>query len=510
MTPGRIPRRAYHRAMMQVSNGVQIETLAGALESAGLRCLRIANPDAAVRGVVVHAPDDPAPRADLLLLCTTPAAGVPDCAAVVVREASAVDCLAAVPVRTAVFAAPDDLRWSDIYDRVQWAVGESFGRLAEHDVFHLADALAMAVGGAVSIEDVHRNVIAFSTVPGQPIDDVRRKGILGRHVPEHAERDQWYTQLWRAEDVVEFHAGPESTSRLATAVRVGTEPLGSIWVVGDRDSLSADAEQILLGAVDTVAACLAHQDHFASRGRDHRRRTLQELFSPDASREQLPLGPTRLVSIQRQPGAEQAELVDERIADVLSLHAHRLRGTALAAVLDDRVYALVPAVDRNRLEQLLGPVLARAGVSSALAVLSPVLDTAAHLPRVRHQVDLALRLHAADELAPGIAVVDLVDEAERLLLAEIAHAVADIEALRVGTIHHVAEHDRTHGTEYVLTLRAWLESGGDVPTAAAQVYVHPNTFRYRMTRLRALFDLDLDRPDQRLLLHLQLRLRDFT
>src|SRR5262249_21343693 len=136
----------------------------------------------------------------------------------------------------AIFVAPDDLRWSDIYDRLQWAVGESFGRLAEHDVFHLADALAMATGGAVSIEDVHRNVVAFSTVPGQPIDDVRRKGMLGRPVPEPVEGDRGCARLWRTGGVVGFPAGPERSSRLASAVRVGTEPLGSIWVVGARTS----------------------------------------------------------------------------------------------------------------------------------------------------------------------------------------------------------------------------------------------------------------------------------
>jgi hypothetical protein len=496
--------------MMQASRGVPIETLVGAVEAAGLRCIRIPDWPAAVRGVVVHAPDDPTPRRDLLVLCTTPQAGMPDCAAVVLRESSLAETSTTVAAAAAIFAAADDLRWSDIYDQVQWAVGKSFGRLAEHDVFHLADALAMAIGGAVSIEDVHRNVVAFSTVPGQPIDDVRRKGILGRHVPEHVERDQWYARLWRADRVVEFPAGPESSSRLATAVRVGTEPLGSIWVVGARDTLSADAEQMLLGAVDTVAACLAHQDHFSSRGRDQRRRALQELFAPDGSRDRVLPGPATLVSVQRHLGAEEAELLDERIADVLSLHAHRLHGTGMAGVLDDHVYALLPAANRSRIDELLCPVLARAGISSALAVVSSVIDTATQLPKVRRQIDLSLRLHAADNTAPGVEVVYLDDEPDRLLLAEIAQAVADVEALHVGTVHAIAEHDRLHGSEYVSTLRAWLESGGDVPTAAARVYVHPNTFRYRMNRLRSLFELDLDRPDQRLVLHLQLRLRDFA
>src|SRR5690606_32067857 len=118
---------------------------------------------------------------------------------------------------------------------------------------------ATAVGGAVAIEDASRRVVAFSTVPGQPIDDVRRQGILDRNVPEHAERDAWYAQLWRTPGVLEFQAGPESTARLAVAVRAGNETLGSIWVVGSRATLSSDADETIRRAVGVVAACLTHQ-----------------------------------------------------------------------------------------------------------------------------------------------------------------------------------------------------------------------------------------------------------
>ena len=56
------------------------------------------------------------------------------------------------------------------------------------------------------------------------------------------------------------------------------------------------------------------------------------------------------------------------------------------------------------------------------------------------------------------------------------------------------------------TLRAYLDCFGDVPRAAERISVHPNTFRYRMRRLVELFDLDLDDPDERMVLELQLRL----
>jgi DNA-binding PucR family transcriptional regulator len=96
-----------------------------------------------------------------------------------------------------------------------------------------------------------------------------------------------------------------------------------------------------------------------------------------------------------------------------------------------------------------------------------------------------------------------------LLLAEVADAVRELEAIRGGVAATIASYDREHGTAYVPTLRTWFEEGGDVAVAAARLHVHANTFRYRMSRAGTLFGLRLDRADERLLLHLQLRLADF-
>ena len=56
-------------------------------------------------------------------------------------------------------------------------------------------------------------------------------------------------------------------------------------------------------------------------------------------------------------------------------------------------------------------------------------------------------------------------------------------------------------------LRAYLDALGDIPTAAASLGVHRNTYRYRLRRLVALAGLDMADPVERLVLHLQLHLR---
>jgi DNA-binding PucR family transcriptional regulator len=56
--------------------------------------------------------------------------------------------------------------------------------------------------------------------------------------------------------------------------------------------------------------------------------------------------------------------------------------------------------------------------------------------------------------------------------------------------------------------RRWTrcDAFGDVRAAAARLYIHPNTLRYRIRRAQELTGLDLSPPQQRLLAALQLRL----
>ena len=55
------------------------------------------------------------------------------------------------------------------------------------------------------------------------------------------------------------------------------------------------------------------------------------------------------------------------------------------------------------------------------------------------------------------------------------------------------------------TLRAWLDHFGDSVAAAGSVFVHQNTFRYRLRRVAEVGELDLADPDQRFAVMLQLR-----
>jgi DNA-binding PucR family transcriptional regulator len=63
----------------------------------------------------------------------------------------------------------------------------------------------------------------------------------------------------------------------------------------------------------------------------------------------------------------------------------------------------------------------------------------------------------------------------------------------------------SHDPALVETLRAYLDSFGDVAAAAQQLHVHPNTVRYRTRRIETLLSTSLADPEVRLLFSLGLR-----
>ena len=92
------------------------------------------------------------------------------------------------------------------------------------------------------------------------------------------------------------------------------------------------------------------------------------------------------------------------------------------------------------------------------------------------------------------------------MLLELKDLKLEHPGLTRGKLSTVLEHDAQHSTQYALTLRAYLDAMGDVVAASGGISVHPNTFRYRLRRLRELFDIDLKNAEERLVLELQLRL----
>ncbi|MER5177101.1 helix-turn-helix domain-containing protein [Streptomyces sp. NPDC002896] len=487
-----------------------------------------------VSGTLVHEPRSPLPRRDgaLLLAVGVPpseapqlidAAAAAGLAGIVVKqygEPVAELALAAEKAEVALLTADDDLAWQQLDALVTSALaavahtGQGTAGPDIGDLFSLANAIAAAVGGATAIEDPYQRILAYSTLRGQEIDEERRQGILGLHVPYAPINVPQYRELARATGVLRFAASPGGLARLAVAVRAGSELLGSIWVVDAHDDLGEDAVRTLddaarIAGLHLLRARTSHDLVRRQRG-DLLRRLLDDPASAPLVGPQLglPVDAPAVVAAFHLTAAGPDDALTARAAlqltDLVSLHCEAHYSHHGCALIDGTVYALLPA-DAHR--DFVADVARRAHralhlpVRAALGSVAPSLRAA---PASRRDADTVLRT-----LAPADTAVAAIDDVRpTVTLAELAEQAHLTPRLAEGAGPAIRAHDATHRTAYAETLLAYFAADSDISTAARTLNIHPNTCRYRLSRAESLFHLRLSDPDTRLVLWLQLRLAE--
>ena len=430
----------------------------------------------------------------------------------------------------AVITVADEMSWTHLYRLLaltipslrQSAPVTGMASVPMGDLFALANAVGALVGGAVTIEDNSARVLAYSTIPGQTIDEARQQTILGREVPYTPGLRALYKRLAntegsiRIEDVDDLPL--ETRRRIAAPVRVGKETLGSIWAVEGDSPLGTEAERALVEAARVAALHLIH----ARSSRDVERRMRGDLLrSLLEGRGDVDSTLTRLGIERRSPLVVMAfelssedpveeDLYRERVVDLVATYseAYRLKGACVA--IARTVYALLPVTKSMDHERVMGIARdihshAQGAIDVALNVgVSSVVGDLIHVPAACHEAERVLRVLSSGRSQQQVASID--DVRSHVTLLALQDIAADHPDLLKGSVQAVAEHDDQKNTSYLETLRAYLDAFGDVPSAAESVGVHPNTFRYRLRRLLELFNLDIGDPDQRLVIELQLRL----
>ncbi|MFJ8024300.1 PucR family transcriptional regulator [Streptomyces sp. NPDC096311] len=423
----------------------------------------------------------------------------------------------------ALLSVDEDAAWHHVHLLLASAIGArpSAAGSGLGDLFALADAVAAAVGGATAIEDPRQRILAYSTVPGQPVDEDRRTGILGLQVPGSPANSEQYRVLFAADGVVRLPAleGSDNLPRLAVPVRAGGETLGSLWVVDD-GGLAPDAEEALAQGASTAALLLlrarAAQELARHQNGDLLRRLLDGTADPAGAAHRLGMGlgpdgnpaPVRVAAfvLDSSVSAADVEQTALRLLDLVRLQCEARYGRHAGVLVDGVVYALLPAFGERggaRHRGLAEDIVGRAGQALRVPVRAGLGDVVGGLAEVRasrDDADLVLRV-----LGPDLPVATVEEVRPRVTLLRLAEVLGERRELSAGGWRRVLAHDVEHGTEYARTLVAWLDAGCDMAGAARLLAVHANTCRYRLRQARQQLGIDLDDPDERLVLWLQLR-----
>lgn len=445
---------------------------------------------------------------------------------------------AAASSGVAVLSVPEEMTWTQLHGfllNARWFSqqadsGDGIAGVPIGDLFALANAIAGMVGGAVTIEDPARRVLAFSTLGDQPIDAARRRSILGRQVPDSPGMRKLYRRVLETDGVMTadrdtlldvLGGGLEEVEdlepRSAVAIRAGGRMIGSIWVAHETAPLGDEASHVLTEAARIAAPHMIQ----ARAARDVERRIRGEMLlavlegRPSAEENATRLGfaaNPRFTVLAFSATADQEidRFERERLVDLVGVYCETLHGPSGSIAIGDNVYALLQMEDGAERERAIrvaretqGHAGARIG-GGVLAAVSSTVDGLREVAAARREAERVLDVLRAGRVAQTLATIE--DVRSQVVLLELNELRLEHPSLARGKLTAILEHDAERGTQYALTLRAYLDAMGDVVRAATEISVHPNTFRYRLRRVVELFDVDLKNAEERLVLELQLRL----
>ncbi|HWS31107.1 MAG TPA: helix-turn-helix domain-containing protein [Actinoplanes sp.] len=296
-----------------------------------------------------------------------------------------------------------------------------------------------------------------------------------------------------------------SLDALLAAYRVGARvawrELAAISVHNGQPSATiADFAELVFAYIDELSAAsvAGHADELAATGRIRQRR-LQELGQAVVAGE-----PPHVL----QGLAEQAEWTPPQTLTALLLPERAARW--VIDLLDPRTLQTADVVpDLPGLTALFVPDPqggSRPTLNRLLTGHDAVIGPARPWTEAQSSLDRAIRVHRLAPPTDG-TVVDTEDHLAAVVVTADSGALAD---LRAWALAPLAGERGAAAAKLVETLRSWLLHQGRREDVAAELFVHPQTVRYRMARLRELYGDRLRDPQWVLALTIALALPSYV
>jgi hypothetical protein len=391
----------------------------------------------------------------------------------------------------------------------------------------IAEQLADALERSVIIDDSALRPVAVSAQTGL-VDATRIEAVLQRRTSARHRRMLSEHGIFQAREPVPIPATePGGLPRLCLPLAHRDQLLGFLWLIDEPPLTAAQTQRAKAAAAQ--AARLLHQraarqaaefGTFAGladallQGNDRDRAAAARELADEAALTGSP--PYALALIRYLATAPDSLLqVDAPAGDLLPVDAPagdllqvagdlRRRAAPGSFVLTTPGQHELVAITtrdatgalRDAVRALPGPplVIGTAGAAAALPAVHAELDNARYAAEVAAAVPAFSR--AADWGELGSYAVFQYLPRDQAAPERICPGITALLTERTGM--------------YEATIRAYLDCGGGVQQAAALLRIHRTTLYWRLARVTDLLAVDLSRGDDRLKLHLALKLAELT
>jgi hypothetical protein len=381
------------------------------------------------------------------------------------------------------------------------------------DLFDVVDTMARLLGGSVIVKDVDFRVLAYSAVPGQPNDEGRRSAILNRRSADPWR--QWMEEsgirerLINSDELIRLDNPWTSLIRYIQPIRAVDQLVGYLWLYFETEP-DADAPRTILEFAQLLAPELARRSPTLTENPGGH--VLSQFLAGGLSANRVAsiLGVDEqsnivVIAVDVEATKSDAVIIRNRAVRALALHTQMHLASSLVGTVDQQIYLLYASP--TRLEPDVAAIMRAISKHLTRAVQTNVRAAAGGVHRglaaagiSRNEADLTLRvLRTKNDWEHDGLFASMRHD---IVLNEIVEVLRARPILVRGLLDRLITHDRQRNTDYVTTLRIYLDSFGDMRSAAELLHLHPNSLRYRIKRLSEIGGLDLGDPKLRLVLQL--------
>lgn len=192
-------------------------------------------------------------------------------------------------------------------------------------------------------------------------------------------------------------------------------------------------------------------------------------------------------------------------AGVFAIHLQHLLPDSRWVVYESNLVMLIIKEDSNLEDFLPGSLLyERLKYNNLCGVLSNHFSNLLELRKYYEQTLDIIKLRTYFKKDSAILIYS---DYYFYHIAQIISEKYDLEDFFHPAIIAIQKHDEENQTDYLNTLTEYLIHVDDPTTCAKNLFIHKNTFFYRMNKIRHLFGLDLNNGMERLKLHLAIEFK---
>jgi hypothetical protein len=392
----------------------------------------------------------------------------------------------------------------------------------------IIDSLARRIGRPVTVDDPGMRLIAHSVQTGG-IDDGRLESILARKAPDGVISWLHSLDIANSKGARRISANKElgTLSRVCVPLRYGSTLIGYLWIIDADSSLTSNDLAVVSSGAEEVGSLLYQESLLAQLERGRERELLRDLLSDQSSirryaaEELVKEGifaaglPVVALIIRPERGdgaawADQGRLRMSEVLDGIRMKRPARRSMQLMRPDHGLLVAAVTDAGKGQEEALTLASQVHASLTHPDSsvecdnVLIGVGDAQELLCDLVFSYSHALQAGRVGEIMPRLGpIISWPQLGVYRTLSYLAVEGLTEDALHPGLLGLLRD---PNGSWLVETLERFLDNAGDAATTASDLSLHRASLYYRLRRIEQVAGVDLRKGEDRLALHLGLRL----